>query len=285
MTDTAAADTGTTSTSAALGDPGAAPATTASPAGDNRPGWLPETATPEQVGYVQNKGWDDPVKMLDSYQNLEKLRNVPGERLLQIPGEDDAEGWNEVFSKLGRPADAAEYKIDVPDGSPAEYADGFRSRAHELGLTAKQVEGLAQWNNEFAGQFAEQRTQQTAAQFEADSTALKQEWGAAFDDKLMAARAVREKLGWDDATVDKLSSALGHKATLQLLADLGEKTGEADFVSGRTPSATGKLTPDQAKSEIKALQQDKVFTAKLMNKDADALKRWTRLHQFAAGEG
>jgi hypothetical protein len=53
--------------------------------------WLGETPDPELKGYVENKGWKDPVELLNGYRNLEKL--VGQARIAMPKDENDAEGY------------------------------------------------------------------------------------------------------------------------------------------------------------------------------------------------
>lgn len=278
----AAAPAAASTSEAVAGSP---PAAAPAPAGAPAVPWL-EGADETLVGYAQNKGWKTPVDMLQSYQGLEKRLGAPAERLLTLPGEDATpEDWGKVFDRLGRPKDAAEYKIDVPEGiGDKEFADQARSWFHEAGLTAKQAEAISsKWNEHVAGVVGKQTEAQQAAFAEQDK-ALKAEWGEAYSERLGQARQAAQGLGWDAAKIDKVSGALGHGETMKLLQELGAKMGEGEFVSGGKTGFSGAMTPAQAKAEIQALRSDKEFTAKLLNKDADAQAKWTRLHQAAFPE-
>src|SRR6185312_841401 len=99
---------------AAVND-GVAAAQGTAPAAGNPIPWL-EGATPEQVGYIQNKGWTDPKQVLEGYQNLEKMRGVPADRLLTLPATDADDATKAAFyEKLGRPKEAAGYDFSLGD--------------------------------------------------------------------------------------------------------------------------------------------------------------------------
>lgn len=259
------------------------PATTAATA--SRIEWLKD-ADDTTVGYVQNKGWTEPVQVLEGYRNLEKLLGADkAGRTIVLPGEKAEPAEIDAFyAKLGRPAEAKDYKFAVPDGAPPEYADGFRAKAHELGLTAKQVEGLAAWNNEAVSSMSAAQQNQSVAKFQADVDALKQEWGAAHDQNVVIARNARQALGLDDKTIDAISGAIGHKGVMELLHKVGAKTGEGDFVSGGSSNYGGALTPGQAKARIAELKTDKNFTARYLSGDAEAKAEMSRLMKFANPE-
>lgn len=265
----------------------AAPVTPAAPAAPVTPAspiaWLP-SADEATVGYVQNKGWDDPSKLVSSYQNLEKLIGAErAGRTVTMPGDKAEPAEVEAFyNKLGRPAEASGYKLDVPQGQPTEFADTAKKWFHEAGLTAKQAETVGKHWNEFIATktAAAQQTQMEKAQL--DQQALQKEWGAAHAQNLQLAQQTRANLGVSNEEVDGIAQTLGLKRTIELFHKLGQRTGEGDFVAGNGPTNFGSaITPAQAKAKIDALRADKSFAARYLKKDADAVAEMGRLHKLA----
>jgi hypothetical protein len=209
---------------------------------------------------VANKGWTEPKQVLEGYRNLEKLLGADkagNAVVLPKPDATPAE-LGAFYERLGRPSDPAGYQLEVPEGGNKEFATAAASKFHELGLTKAQGEALVKWNNEQAGAFTQQSAAAKQAAFEADNTSLKTEWGAAFQQNLAQAAAGMRGMGLDAATVDKMSEALGHKATMQFLQKIGSRMGEDTFVSGQGETKFGdQLTPAQAKAKIDALRADK----------------------------
>ena len=287
MSDNAPAQDGQGSTSAALS--ASAPPASAAPAGSAPVSaavpWLGETDE-ATTGYVQNKGWQNPADAIKSYQNLEKLLGADkaGNAVILPKADSTPEERAAFFNRLGRPVDAEGYKIDIPEGGNKDFAKAAAAKFHELGLTQQQGEALAQWNNEQMSQLQTQTVAQKQQAFEADQLALKNEWGAAFAQNLANAQAAMRGLGLDAQTVDTLASALGHKATMNLLNSIGAKTMESSFVSGDRNTEANALTPAQAKDQIRTLHQDKTFIKRYLAKEADAVKQMARLHQFAYPE-
>jgi hypothetical protein len=249
--------------------------------------WLGEGVDELTLGYVQNKGWDNPLKAIQSYQNLEKLLGADkaGNAVVIPKADADPKDWAQVYDKLGRPGDPKGYKVNTPEGGNKEFQDQVLTKIHELGLTKNQGEALVNWYNETAqGQIAAQQ-QAKAAQFQQDDSAIHQEWGAAYTQNLAQAQSAARALGLDAATIDKISDALGHKGTLQLLQKIGSKAAESDFVSGDSNNRFGNImSPPQAKSEIKSLMGDKDFVSKYLAKNAEAVARMTQLQQWAYPE-
>ena len=104
-----------------------------------------------------------------------KLTQVPG--VVILPGEDDKEGWNAFYSKLGRPSDG--YGTDNED---------FEKLAFEVGLTKDQATRIHDAANTASTEQDEARKLELAAKLEA----LQSEWGNAFDHKSrLATQAVQ----------------------------------------------------------------------------------------------
>lgn len=269
--------------------PVAAPAPIAAAPAALTPGiaWLPN-ADEVTVGYLQNKGWTEPAQVVDGYKNLEKLLGADraGNTVILPKADAAPEELGKFYDRLGRPTDAAGYKIPVPEtgGSP-EFAKAAAGKFHELGLTQKQGEALAGWWNEQAGSATQAQQVQAQQKFQADDAQLRTDWGQAYQQNLTQAQAAARGLGVTPEQIDAMSAAMGHKATMEHFQKIGSRMGESDFVTGDKLEKFGNaLTPGQAKAEIQGLRDDKAFVAKLLSKDAEATAKWTRLHQFAFPE-
>lgn len=241
----------------------------------------------DMKGYVQNKGFKDPAMVLDSYRNLEKLMGVR-ERLVKLPEkDDDAEGWNQVYERLGRPKEAKEYELKGPEGASDEkFIEWARGTFHELGLSKKQAEALTgKWNERVKGMLGESN-QNYERQLAEQETALKKEWGAAYDQNINVAKHAAKAFGLDGATIDKLETAMGYSGVMKFMHTLGGKVGEASFVDGgsRNPGFGNALSPEAAKSRIQSLKADPGFIRKYTSGDADARAEMDRLHSMAYAE-
>lgn len=266
-------------TSVAVAPPAAAAPTSAIP-------WLGEGIDDLTAGYVQNKGWKGAPDVVESYKNLEKMLGADRAGNTVILPKDGAspEEVGKFYDRLGRPADPTGYKLAVPDGAPKDFADGAAKFMHEQGLTQKQGEALGKWWNDQAAAAQSAHQQQKLDNFNNDEASIRREQGAAHAQYVANAQAAVRGLGLDDASINKLQDALGHKGTMDLLARIGAKTGEPDFAtSGTQQGFSGALSPAAAKAKIQELTSDKGFIAKYLNKDSAAVAEMTRLHQWAYG--
>jgi len=239
-------------------------------------------------GYIQNKGWDNPLKAVESYRNLEKLLGADkANNAVVIPRADaDAKEWAAVYDKLGRPSAPDGYKVQLPEGGDPEFHKATMGKLHELGLTQKQGETLMNWYNESVMQQMQQVETRRAETFNQEEAAVRQEWGAAYTQNLAQAQNAARGLGLNAETIDALADTLGHKATMNLLAKIGTRLGEDSFVSGDVNNSFGNaMTPAQAKAQIQSLMSDKDFTTKYMSGNQDAKAKMAQLHSWAYPEG
>lgn len=249
--------------------------------------WL-NGADETTLGYVQNKGWTEPSQVLDGYRNLEKLLGADkaGNAVIIPKADADPKEWNAIYDRMGRPTGPDGYNVKFPEHTTADFQTGILAKAHELGLTKAQAEGL--FGDMTARSEAIVSSMQAARQeaFVRDDAAIRAEWGQAYTQNLAQAQAAARGLGLDAATIDKISEALGHKGTMTLLQQIGVKLGEDTFVTGdKTESFGNAMTPGQAKAEIQSLMGDRNFTTRYMSGDAEAKAKMERLHSFAYPEG
>jgi hypothetical protein len=235
------------------------------------PAWLGGVQDAELREFIQNKGWNDPGEMAQGYRNLEKL--VGGEKVPLPKGDTDNEGWDRVYKALGRPAKPEDYQL--PD---LESAQAY----HKLGLTGRQATGLSAWQDTLQAAREQKAKEETASQRAQQLAAVRKEWGVEFDENVrLGKRAVRE-FGLENS-VEKLEAALGSGDLLKLTAKLGRGLKEDSFAGGSVPAAG--LTKEGAKEELALLQRDKAFATRYLAGEADAVRKFTRLHEVAfAGE-
>lgn len=268
------------STDAAAGDTGGAPAASTTSAPAANAAWYDTISDADLKGYVQNKGWSDPVELANGYRNLEKL--LGGEKLPLPKGADDADGWSRVYDALGRPKAASDYKIAAPEGADPAFAQAAAGKFHELGLSTKQAAALTEWWNTQSASMMQAQQQQSAQQSEQQLTQLKGEWGQAFDENVEMGRRAARQFGLDAAKLDKLESALGTGEMLKLMASVGRGLGEDKFVSGQTPGFG--MTPEAARQRINALQADPDWRGKYLTGNADARAEMQKLMSAAYPE-
>lgn len=263
-----AIDTNTTATETTGTAPAASPAKT----------WI-DSLTPEHKGLVESKGFKEPAELIQSYANLEKLKGVPEQFLLRLPEKsDDKDGWNTLYSKLGRPQKPEEYQIEVPEGMQVDEGTQkwVRETFHGLGLSKSQGENfIKQWNQLGLAKQKEMTEAQQHQLGEAEKE-LKTKWGMAFDKNNQIAENAAKQFGVDKDMYQGLMSVLGPSKTKLFFHHLGEAVGEANFI-GKDSSRKDLKSPEAAQYELKQLQNDEGFMKKFMEGDIDSVNKFNRL--------
>lgn len=239
--------------------------------------WL-DTLDADAKGYVEAKGFQDPAAVLKSYQNLEKLRGVPEDRLLKLPETmDNPADLAPIYDKLGRPESPDAYTRALGEDFNDDAFKGIAAKAHELGLNDAQFKGLQEITGNMAAQVKEQMEESAAAEFDA--------WKAKNDQGFKDAARVMAQAG---VTEDQLEGILsGNKSSLyDFLAKFGAKTSESPVIRGEQPGGDFNMSPDAARQKIGELMADKTFmdayTSTNSKVRAPAIARIEMLHKAAA---
>lgn len=284
----------------AAGDAGAAPAGTpasSAPAGANgQPGaaqadafnWQTLGLDPEANTLVAERQWKHPNDVIKSYRNLEKLTGVPADQIIKLPKGDDPKAWNEVYTRLGRPEKAADYKLPVPEGQDGAFAKTAAEWFHEAGVTQAGATRLASKWNEFQAAQQQRQTEQLAARDTEQVNALKSEWGANYDRLAGQVDKAAETFGMTPEQLAALKQVMGPKDAMQFLQKIGSKLGVEDgqFHDGASNQGFNNMSPEQAQAEIQRLQKDKLFAQEFNSKDprvkSEARQKMARLSVIAA---
>lgn len=235
-------------------------------------------------GYVEQKGFKDPAAVVNSYQNLEKLMgHERAGRTMVLPKDDqDTETLGKIYDRLGRPAAPEDYKLPVPEGDQGEFAKIAASKFHELGLSSKQGQALAEWFNGHGSELQKQQEAQFERQRDEDFSKLEQEWGDQFNVRAEVARRAMREAGLTPEEGAMLERTLGvHKAAkaFEFFGKMFSEHGGKGFDN----SGGGKFstTPEEAKARINSLTQDKAWQQRYFSGDADARAEMDRLQKTA----
>lgn len=243
---------------------------------------------PEDLrGYVGNKGFRSPDAVVESYRNLEKLVNVPEDRLLKLPEGDDSEGWGKIYNKLGRPTDPKEYDLGeaVTDENFGEW---YKETAHGLGLTQEQARQFVDKMVERGNELQAETTMDAQEQAKETERELRTEWGAAYDQNVALVDRAAEELGMTKEQLGGLRDSMGSAEAFRFLYGLAQKMGEDNFVDGGDGTggkgSLGAMTPEAAKARIKDLGKDVEFVNRFQKGDVKAKEEWSKLHRWAYPE-
>jgi hypothetical protein len=234
-------------------------------------------------GYAHQKQFQDPESAVHAYMNLEKLMGVPQDRIIKMPEAADSPEMEAVWNKLGKPAKPEEYKLAIPEQATEQdkkFYDFAKNAFHKANLTASQAEAVIKQINEFSLNTFKESQEAHDQAIKAQNIALEKEWGAAHTQNTNIASAAAKAFGVSHEQIDKIQSALGYADTMKLFQRIGDKMGEARFVSGdQTNNQT--YTPDMAKAEIETLKNDASFMAKYVAGDHQAKAKMQKLFESA----
>lgn len=235
-------------------------------------------ALPEEMrGYVETKGFKDTTALLTSYQNLEKLRGVPEDRLLKLPEKMDADALAPIFDKLGRPDAPEKYTRALGEGFDDGVFKAVASEAHKLGLTDAQFAGMQKAMGAQAQALQEATDTAAAAAFDA--------WKASNEEGFNNAAKVMATVGMDEAGLEALLS--GDKTALYgFLAKVAARSAEGKVIHGDQPGAGAfGMSPAAAKQKVAELYADEAFMKQYTSTNAAvrqvAIDRMSALQQIA----
>jgi hypothetical protein len=246
----------------------------------------------ETSGWLENRGLtklDEKSaipELVKGFRNAEKYIGTPAEKLIRVPDWDKADKveLDQIYTKLGRPNDPKEYNLQVPDGQSREFADWAQGIFHEAGLSSRQAAAITNKWNEYIQGFQSGEAESKAAAMKDQEANLRNEWGSAYDKYDSIAANAINSLGLKDTQLAAIRDSLGFDGAMKLFASIGEKIGEAEYVTGESRGSNGPMTPNQAVSKISQLQQDKEWVSKYLAGNSEAKAEMQRLMRMAYPE-
>jgi len=221
--------------------------------------------------------------MAESYQNLEKMKGVPENRLLRLPEKMEGPEARAIFERLGAPKEPKGYEIPRdPKAVDPAFADWAESVFHEAGITKSQ--GLAlvgKYNERLTREMQDSIKQRETLNAQADEN-LKKTWGASYDQNINIVKQGAKILGLDDKTLNIMEALQGREVLFKNLQKIGVSLAESNFETGDGNQQPTTMTAEQAQAEMKALMSDQKFIKKFNRGDKESIERWTKLNQIAA---
>lgn len=243
--------------------------------------WLGE-APDELHEFAQANGYKGPADVVTNVRELQKFLGADkaGRGLILPKDEADADGWGQVWAKLGRPEKAEGYGLATLEGADPKFAGAAAEKFHELGLSEKQAKGLAEWWGKELTANSEAESQSYLEKASTEMAELEAEWGQAAEKNQEIARRGAQAFGFSAEELDKIERALGTKALMGRFLEVGRKLGE-DVLPAGAGAGEGRLTPAAAQERIAEKLGDKEFMAKIRAKDPRSQQELDRLYQAA----
>jgi len=209
--------------------------------------------------YKDEKALANFTSMDDFVKSYLSAQRLVGANKVAIPNKMATdEDWEEVYSKLGRPAKPEDYKYSFSEEEIDQtQLKNFNETAHRIGLLPKQAERIIKFYNEMNTQ-AEVDNQKAFEVKQTEAMAdLKKEFGPTYTKRLDQAKKLAvETLGNDmlNNTVLKDGSRLGDSVeVIKAFSMLADKLSEDEIIKGEGSSYQ---TASEIEKEISELTED-----------------------------
>lgn len=224
------------------------------------PEWLASMPDDLKASKTLSK-FKDVENLARGYENAQKLI---GRDRITIPKTD--EEFQEAYAKLGCPDDPKKYAFkyddsklsDVHKGALAKDVEMFRGWAKAAGLNNAQANMVINKYAEQAGIYAAEDLAKCTAETQACESALRSEWGEAYDLKITIANRVLSRYGDQNMIQAIVDSGLGRNpGFVRMISKLGEMTQE-DVGLDRT-GGSQVMTPEAIREQIAEVQSHPAY--------------------------
>lgn len=224
------------------------------------PEWLASMPDDLKASKTLSK-FKDVENLARGYENAQKLI---GRDRITIPKTD--EEFQEAYAKLGCPDDPKKYAFkyddsklsDVHKGALAKDVEMFRGWAKAAGLNNAQANVVINKYAEQAGIYAAEDLAKCTAETQACESALRSEWGEAYDLKITIANRVLSRYGDQNMIQAIVDSGLGRNpGFIRMISKLGEMTQE-DVGLDKT-GGSQVMTPEAIREQIAEVQSHPAY--------------------------
>ena len=184
--------------------------------------------------YIGDKGWKTTPDMLKSYRELEKSYGTK----ISIPKDEDTEGWNKLYNKLGRPESADKYEFEADEGIKAEAQKTF----FELGLSSNQGSKLVESFNNTSLAQKEALDKAYEEQSRKEKEEVMTSWGDNANKNSELMKRGAKLLSSEEEDWHKVEAALGTKKFMQVMKALGESISEDSLPTENKGSAKSEMS-------------------------------------------
>ena len=281
MTDTTIAVPGATTT---VTEPGTQTTTTTQAAP-----WY-TGASEEEVGYLQNRGWDKldaktaALAAGKAHREAEKLIGAPAASIVRLPKDsNDTAAIADLYAKLGVPADGKYDFTGVKFADGTELGEDFTAAVskalHSAGVAKDKAPEIVRAIVALGD--AEEATSaagKTAA-LETERAALRINWGSNVEANLAIARNAAAQFGPKiQEAVNALEGQIGYAAVMEMFRTIGTSIQEPAFHAPGIGGGGQQVTSvAQARATLAQNMADAAWGEKLSNGDATALREFDNL--------
>lgn len=242
------------------------------------------TLDADHQAHVTAKGWNalEPAaaaaEAAKAHFEAQKLMGVPADQLIRVPKDAADPNYQAIYDRIvgmNTPKTPEEYKFDgikFKDGSDLAPEDvkWVRDLAVKYKLPVNAAAGIAadlaaRTDNDTATSTAASETTKAA-----NNVALRQAWGADYDQKVFSATRAGEAIGFTSDVLAYMAS-LGSEAyvkNMNALVSLGNQMQEAVLLrgsGGQSRDVTTNLSADEAENRLVANMKDPEWRKKALS--------------------
>jgi hypothetical protein len=181
-------------------------------------------------------------------------------RALFVPEQaDDADGWGKVYTKLGRPATAADYavpEVELPEGMgfDAEFMRGLKEVAHASGMNQKQFDQVVAFSGQTLRQGANLQGEALARSLDDGKRELAKRFGASAPRLVERAAAFFEHMSGPAREKFMASPLANDPDVIEAFAQWFDRLGEGEFYESESyhPGTNTAETLDKRMTELTA---------------------------------
>lgn len=252
-----------------------------------------EGADSDTLGYLQNRGWDKvdakeaALGAIKAHREAEKHLGVPSNQIVRIPKDaSDTQGWTDLRSKLGVPADEKGYDfsaVKFKDGSTVDagFAETLGKALLEANVSKERAAGVAQNLVKFMESNDEAALAETTAKLVQEKQTLAANWGNHFQANMILAQRAFSALGGEGKAgeiIAVLEKQVGYAAVMDFMRGIGMNMKEDPFVTSVMRSnGDGPMTADQARATLNDRMHDAQWCQKLEAGDMAARREFDNL--------
>lgn len=254
-----------------------------------------DTGNQEQVNWrehipadLKDKGYWKPLENADLPTVLKGYANAQ-ERLgksITLPDKpDDTEGWNKIYSRMGRPDAPDKYQYEIPKVEGLDWGEGafddFNKLAHSVGLSNDQVSKIVKWMGEDVQVKVKKQTDDAATASAVTETKLKNEFGKNYEiNKALARRAGINYFG-EEITNELLSGM--NETVVRGLMKLGSQLAEDKAFGDNPVELQGAISKEDALRKIAEIGSDRKhpYWNSKDPRHSEAQGEFTELHKVA----
>ncbi|EJR0225038.1 hypothetical protein N0P72_005015 [Raoultella planticola] len=207
-------------------------------AGEGGEGGAPAASEPAE----QQQGQHPPASLLNPGEPAGQQAGQQPQKqgaaafIEKLPDDGDEKGWQDLYSKLGRPEKIEDYGLKAPDGVDGTFLNTALGWMHESGLNKKQAETVINKFNEYAAGQQKSAQENIANQNTANREKVIKSWGSEVEANTTILQNAVQRF-FPDAVIEKFNSAglLNDPDLVNAVLAIGKALGEDKTVTGAAP--------------------------------------------------